>query len=64
VTKFKPRLSAARSLQQTRAGWALYDNREQVVYEAHGRDGRRRCLAYAADRGVLHVRFDEQLHAA
>jgi hypothetical protein len=64
VTNFKPRSSAIRTLQPTIVGWALYDNDEQVVFEAHGRDGRRRCLAYAADQGVLHVRFAEQLHAA
>jgi hypothetical protein len=49
------------SLHRTASGWALVDERRRVVFEARGRDGRRQCLAYAAQLGVMRVRFDEQL---
>jgi hypothetical protein len=42
-------------------GWALVDDRDQAVFEAEGRDARRRCLAHASALGVLRRTFDEQL---
>ena len=51
------------SLQRTDAGWALFDAREREVFAADGAGARQRCLAYASAEGVLHLTFDEQLHA-
>jgi hypothetical protein len=49
--------ATALSLQQTNSGWALVDGRRRQVFEARGRDARRKCLAYAANLGTLSVRF-------
>jgi hypothetical protein len=48
--------SLALSLERTPLGWALRDNRHRAVFQARGRDARRKCLAYAAELGTLHVR--------
>jgi hypothetical protein len=52
------------SLQRTSSGWALLNDRDQAVFEADGRDARRRCLAHASALGVLRLTFDEQLAPA
>jgi hypothetical protein len=45
------------SLQRTTYGWALLDD-DRTVFEDHGTNSRRRCIAYACSLGVLHLRFD------
>jgi hypothetical protein len=40
-------------LRATDAGWALIGARGEVVFRAEGQSGRRACLAFARDRGVL-----------
>jgi hypothetical protein len=47
------------SLQRTASGWALFDG-NRTVFEDHGANSRRRCIAYACGLGVLRLRFDEQ----
>jgi hypothetical protein len=48
------------SLQRTESGWGLRDARDEAVFAADGRDARRKCVARAAELGILHLRFDEQ----
>jgi hypothetical protein len=48
--------SLALSLQRTPLGWALLDHRHRAVFHARGRDARRKCLAHAAELGILHVK--------
>jgi hypothetical protein len=40
-------------LRQYGGGWALVTAEEEVVFQAPGTDGRRRCLEVARARGVL-----------
>ena len=43
------------SLQRTTTGWALFDERDRVIFEAAGVNGRPRCLAHARSLGVLRL---------
>jgi hypothetical protein len=49
--------SRSLSLSRTTSGWALLDD-DRTVFEDHGTNSRRRCIAYACTVGVLHLRFD------
>jgi hypothetical protein len=40
-------------LRATHAGWALIGAQGEVVFRADGNTGRRACLAFARERGVL-----------
>jgi hypothetical protein len=46
------------SLRKTADGWALAAPRGGVVFEAHGRQARRRCLEVARDFSVLVLRAE------
>lgn len=52
------------SLQHTATGWALVDDRRQLVFAADGPDARRLSLARASALGVVCLRFDEECRIA
>ena len=50
------------TLQSTAGGWGLYDDTQQLVFEAEGRHARLACLRRAAALGVVRLRAGEEPH--
>jgi hypothetical protein len=51
------------SLRSTATGWGLYDNSQQLVFEADGSEGRLACLKRALSLGAVRLRAGEEPHA-
>jgi hypothetical protein len=49
----RPSTSLGLRLRQSGDGWVLVTPDEELVFQAPGTDGRRRCLEFARARGVL-----------
>jgi hypothetical protein len=48
------------TLLSTATGWALYDDSQQLVFEAPGPRGRLECLKRALSLGVVRLRAGEE----
>jgi hypothetical protein len=56
VRRTAPRLT----LRSTSAGWGLYDDAQDLIFEAEGAEGRLVCLRRAFALGVVRVRAGEE----
>jgi hypothetical protein len=50
-------------LRSTSTGWALYDDSQQLVFEADGPEGRLACLKRALSLGAVRLRAGEEPQA-
>jgi len=57
------RTAPSLTLRSTATGWGLYDDSQQLVFEAPGREGRLACLKRALSLGVVRLRAGEEPQA-